>query len=142
MTTHGMDAIKPIVQSIERRISDATQCRAMGKGDWWKVCTDQTHIILVKMYLLLTFMGIMHPRKLFALLLLVSHHLPLIWLDCILCCESIFEILVSIYLQVREAAILAVGTISESIIEVGNGLLLSKMQMELRIQRLLLKLYF
>ena len=40
----------------------------------------------------------------------------------------------SIYLQVREAAILAVGTISESIIEVGNGLLLSKMQMELRIE--------
>ena len=51
MTTHGMDAIQPIVQSIERRISEATQSRAMGKGDWWKVCIDQTHIILVKMYL-------------------------------------------------------------------------------------------
>lgn len=58
VTTYEMVAVQSIVQSVERRISEAAQLRAVGRTDWWKV---------------------------------------------------------------REAAILAVGTISESIIEVNTA---------------------
>eukprot|EP00250_Pteridium_aquilinum_P006987 c16793_g1_i1 orf=84-3179(-) len=37
VTTHEIAAVQLIVQSVERRISEAAQAKANGRADWWKI---------------------------------------------------------------------------------------------------------
>jgi hypothetical protein len=50
-----MDGLRLIVEAVQQRLAEASQCKAQGRTDWWKAntkqCTPSLHVFAAFLFL-------------------------------------------------------------------------------------------
>ena len=98
-----MDGLRLIVEAVQQRLAEASQAKAQGRTDWWKAntkqCTASLHVFAVfffSCFLFLITVSVFYlicRRQIATVLLFPCLTFILVW-------------------QLREAAILAIGTVA------------------------------